>query len=193
MLKNKDDIKAWLDKYKINNYTINDDLTVDVKGSVDLYGKSLSSIPVQFGTVTNSFDCGDNELTTFKGCPKKVGKIFIGVDNNVTSLENGPEEIGHDYYISNNPLVNLQHGPKKIGGDFLCRQVPLKNLHDINSEFEGKLFYCGSIIEDFSQYYTSTSLDISYQEFKAIKQFIELNKKVPHKDNNDIQSSKRKI
>ena len=29
-------IKKWLDKYNIKNYTINDDLTIDVNGSVYL-------------------------------------------------------------------------------------------------------------------------------------------------------------
>jgi hypothetical protein len=43
-LKTKGEIKNWLDCYGIKNYTINDDLTVDVNGSVDLYDKNLSSI-----------------------------------------------------------------------------------------------------------------------------------------------------
>lgn len=190
---NKEDIKAWLDRYNITGYTIHEDLTVDVEGTVDLYGKSLTSIPIQFGYVSESFDCGDNQLTSFKGCPKRIGKDFLGLWNSVKSLENGPEEIGNDYYISNNPLESLLNSPKIVGNDFLCRQVPLKNLHEINTEFKGKLFYCGSIIEDFSQFYTGTTLSISYPEFKAIKQFVELNNKVPQKNDYKTNSVKKKI
>ena len=35
----KEQIKQWLDKMGVENYTINKNLTVDVDGSVDLFNK----------------------------------------------------------------------------------------------------------------------------------------------------------
>jgi hypothetical protein len=51
----KQEVESILKKYKITNYTINDDLSVDVDGDVDLSHKMLSSIPVNFGKVSGGF------------------------------------------------------------------------------------------------------------------------------------------
>ena len=45
----KEEVEEVLELYKIENYTINDDLTVDVDGDVDLYNGHLRSMPVKFG------------------------------------------------------------------------------------------------------------------------------------------------
>lgn len=49
-------------KFKIENYTINDDHTIDVKGDVYLDDKSLNKIPLKFNTVTGDFCCPFNKL-----------------------------------------------------------------------------------------------------------------------------------
>ena len=49
---------------------------VNVDSNVELSGKELTSIPVQFGYVTGWFDCSDNNLTSLKGCPVEVGDWF---------------------------------------------------------------------------------------------------------------------
>ena len=51
-------IEEWLKEYKIKNYTINDDFTIDVDGSIDLFfSKDLSEFPdyIQFGVVKGFF------------------------------------------------------------------------------------------------------------------------------------------
>ena len=72
-LTNKDDIDHWLFDHDVDGYTINDDLTVDVDGNVDLYNKNLTSIPVQFKNVDGDFYCSYNRLTSLVGCPTTVG------------------------------------------------------------------------------------------------------------------------
>ena len=62
--------KAWLNEMEVENFTINDDLTVDVNGNVNLFGKGLTSLPVQFGKVKGYFSCSNNQLTSL-GCPTK--------------------------------------------------------------------------------------------------------------------------
>ena len=73
-------------KYKIIDYTIMDDGSIDVDGYVDLYGNGLTELPLTFNKVTGTFNCGDNKLTTLKGSPKSVGGIFNCDDNKLTSL-----------------------------------------------------------------------------------------------------------
>lgn len=81
MLKTKEEIKAWLDEYWIEHYTINDDLTVDVDGDVDLDSEKLTEIPVQFGRVNGAFLCCSNSLTSLSGIPKIIEDGFVCLDN----------------------------------------------------------------------------------------------------------------
>ena len=85
--KTKEEVQTWLDEMGITKYTINEDLTVDVKGSVILSRNDLTSIPVQFGTVSGYFDLSDNDLTSLQGCPKEVGGIFWCRNNEAVFTE----------------------------------------------------------------------------------------------------------
>ena len=87
MLQSKSEIAAWLDKYNIENYTINDDLTVDVAGNVDLYYNKLATIPIQFGKVTGWFDCSNNKLTSLEGCPSIIRGEFYCDDKFKNDIE----------------------------------------------------------------------------------------------------------
>ena len=101
----KEEIQNWLDKMSIKNYTINADLTVDVKGNVRISRKGLTIIPVQFGTISGSFFCNNNKLTSLQGGPKEVKWHFNCYDNNLTSLEGSPKEVGGDFWCRNNEAV----------------------------------------------------------------------------------------
>ena len=71
-------VEKWLKEHRIKNYTINDDLTIDVKGGVHLYGYKEKQLPeyIQFGRVDRSFNIGASNLTTLVGCPQYVGGDF---------------------------------------------------------------------------------------------------------------------
>ena len=101
-------VKEWLDEMGIENYTINDDLTVDVKGNVRIFHQSLTEIPIQFGVVDGNFYCDYNNLTSLKGCPRYVTKVYNADHNKINTLKYVPEEIGWSFSIENNPL------PKEI-------------------------------------------------------------------------------
>jgi hypothetical protein len=122
MLNNREDIESWLKKYNIKNYTINDDLTVDVNGSVYISNTSLKEIPIQFNIVNGVFDCSHNELTSLKGCPKEVNGSFYCYNNKLTSLESGPTEVRGNFDCDNNELTSL---------DYLSRI----NINSIYSDF----------------------------------------------------------
>ena len=71
-LKTREEIEAWLQKMEIENYTINDDLSVDVNGIVRLSSTQLTSFPVQFRNVDGNFQCSGNQLTSLR-CTSSSG------------------------------------------------------------------------------------------------------------------------
>ena len=93
-------------KYKITNYTINDDGSIDVNGSVNLYNKGLTELPLTFNKVSGDFFCGRNNLTSLKGSPKWVGGYFNCNYNQLTSLEFSPDYVGLNFNCINNKLTD---------------------------------------------------------------------------------------
>lgn len=80
-LTTKEEITDWLNQYDVQNFSINQDLTVDVDDTVDLrHLEGLNNeIPIQFGVVSGSFWCQESNLTTLSGSPREVGGNFICV------------------------------------------------------------------------------------------------------------------
>ena len=74
-------ISLICEKYKITNYTINPDGSIDVVGDVYLCGKNLTELPLTFNKVSGWFDCDGNQLTSLKGCPRWVGGNFYCTNN----------------------------------------------------------------------------------------------------------------
>ena len=110
-----EDIDSICKKYGIKNYTINEDGTVDVDGSVDLSERNLSKLPLKFGRVTGSFYCMHNQLTTLEGCPVEVGGYFNCGSNKLTSLEGCPRVVGGEFYCKDNPLPQeIMDNPKSF-------------------------------------------------------------------------------
>jgi len=99
-------IAKWLNEMQIENYIINDDLTIHVNGHVDLIDLDLVEIPeyIQFSVVERFFTCSRNKLTTLKGCPRYVGGYFGCTHNNLTSLEYCPNFVGGDFICHDNNI-----------------------------------------------------------------------------------------
>jgi len=49
-------IKFRCSKYNIINFTINDDMSIDVDGDVILIAKNISKIPLKFNKVSGNFN-----------------------------------------------------------------------------------------------------------------------------------------
>jgi hypothetical protein len=116
MLKTKEEIIKWLERYKVENYTINEELTVDVNGNIDLNSKNIKSIDVNFNKINGSFYCHHNKLTNLKGCPK---------------------EVSGDFFCSHNKLISLEGCPDKVVGLFWCgknkKLGELQKITDFNT------------------------------------------------------------
>ena len=140
-----DEIEDWVtpicDKYGIQDWSISDEGLVDVDGSVNLEDLELTRLPLRFGTVTESFWCSANQLTTLDGAPQWVGRSFWCNDNQLTSLEGSPKEVGGGFYCNNNQLTTLKGSPKEVSGSFWSNGNRLTTLKGA-PEKVGDSFYC---------------------------------------------------
>ncbi len=159
-------------KYKIVNYTVNGNNSVDVNGDVSLWGKELKSIPLNFNIVNGYFYCGWNHLTSLKGCPVRIGDWFSCYYNELTSLQYSPQFMENSYFsCSNNKIESLQYCTELIRGNFNCNYNKLTSLQ-YHPTVYGK-FYCrDNQINTFENFYYFKE-DI-YFEYNPIYDIYEL-------------------
>ena len=82
----KEEIGLLCKEFNIKNYSINDDLSIDVQGNVSLSGLNLKSLPLRFSRVSGHFYCSNNLLTTLEGGPREVGGGFYCESNPVYEI-----------------------------------------------------------------------------------------------------------
>jgi hypothetical protein len=140
-------------KYKIKNYTINSDNSVDVDDNVKLRDKDLKSIPLNFNIVNGYFNCNHNHLTSLKGCPVRVGSWFSCYGNNLTSLQHSPQYMENgDFYCGSNKIESLQYCTELIRGNFYCIDNKLTSLEHHPTVYDK--FNCQSNqINTFEKFY----------------------------------------
>jgi len=140
MLKTKEEIENWVEQHFIFNYTINDDLTVDVHEDVFL-NENTPNILVQFNTIEGDFSCSNIGLTSLKGSPKVVEGCFTCGSNPLTSLKYGPVEVHKDFSCNYTKIQDLQFSPKFVGRDFSCYSCQLISFWGCPKKINGS-FYC---------------------------------------------------
>ena len=128
-----------LELYDIVEYLINNDGSLNVFESVQLFAGNLFYLPFEFYYVKGNFDCSDNNLTSLKGAPKFVEGGFQCSANNLTSLKGGPIYVNTGYYCNDNNLTNLEGSPSYVGGEKICYNN--NNLKDIRNFFEKGYWY----------------------------------------------------
>jgi hypothetical protein len=144
MLKTKDEIRRWLRSMNIFDYTLHDDLTVDVNESIYLSGRKLKTIPIQFGVVKGDFFCDNNSLKTLKGTPHILeGSLFCNV-NNIKNLSHLPHYIKETFDCAYNPIDITTI--KEIGFQYLAhvclpedKAQYLQNYYSDECDFYGDL------------------------------------------------------
>lgn len=117
----KYDIRKWLEHYKVKNFTINDDLTVDVDGNVDLDQRHIAKIPFKFGKVNGHFACERNVLVSLEFAPMQAHGMYCH-KNKLKSLEFAPSQLEY-FDCSGNHLTSLEYAPKVK--EFYCYNNPL--------------------------------------------------------------------
>ncbi len=159
--------------YKIENYLMNQDGSIDVDGNVDLSSRDLTHLPLRFRrimghfninnnqlitlyggpiAVGGNFNCFNNELIDFKGAPKWIGGDFYSYFNKLTSLKGSPDAVAGNYFISGNAeLSNLAGCTRKIGGDFSFDDTLISTFSDeADIEFLGVFFLNETYNNDLS-------------------------------------------
>jgi len=121
-------IEQWLKDMWVENWVINDDLTIDVDGYVYLECKNLITIPefIQFRRINGEFNIYENELISLKGCPINVTGNFWCNNNKLLSLEHSPLLVGASFGCSHNLINSLEGAPSSVGKNFYCRFNPTK-------------------------------------------------------------------
>ena len=118
-------------KYEISNYTINEDKSIDVDGSVHLVGEGLHKLPLKFRNVRGYFDCSFNNLTTLKGAPETVGDNFNCSNNKLKTLEGSLRRVSGYFDCSwNKNLMSLEGISPTIHGNLYCNGTPFYYFWD---------------------------------------------------------------
>jgi len=106
-------------KYKIKDYTINPDGSIDVNDYVDLDNKKLTKLPIKFNKVNDYFSCSSNELTSLEGSPVEVNGNFLCHNNKLKSFEFTPKIIRGRFNCYNN-IKTFEYFPSYVKGYFSC-------------------------------------------------------------------------
>lgn len=145
----KKDVEYLCDEiFKITDYTINDDLSIDVDGDVGLNGYGLFELPLNFRKVTGYFDCLNNQLTTLKGAPIEVGGHFDANNNYLTNLDHFPKVVEEDVYVANNKLTSLKGLPKEINGNLYSSGNKITSLEGGPNKVFGTFTCAGNNLTD---------------------------------------------
>ena len=134
----KEDIDSICKKFDIENYTINEDSTVDVDGNVDLYDKRLTKLPLKFGKVSGNFSCSFNQLKSLEGAPLSVGGGFNCRFNQLKSLSGAPLSVGGNFSCSYNQLKSLDGISGKISGAIYCTNNQLRDVKGVKDGWLGE-------------------------------------------------------
>jgi hypothetical protein len=145
LFENHQEIHDLCQEYDIDNYSINEDGSIDVDGDVDLSNNGLTKIPLKFRNVLGDFYCHENQLTSLEGAPNIVGGDFNCDDNQLTSLEGAPLSVGGYFSCEYNNLTSLECAPTSIGGDFDCVGNNIASLEGAPQSVGGQ-FNCGDNI-----------------------------------------------
>jgi len=142
----REEVIQVCEKYEIENYTINDDLSIDVDDNVHLGFKMLEYLPLKFNYVSGGFGCYENKLISLEGSPKTVNGDFYCFTNELETLEGCPQTVGGDFSCSDNKLKDLEHFPE-VNGIISMRGNPLDLL--VHTFIKNADIF---MIEDFTDY-----------------------------------------
>lgn len=99
-------IHSICEEFAIKNYKINDDMSIDVDGDVNISNRGLTRLPLQFNYVNGDFDCSSNNLTNLNKINIECYK-FDCSHNNITTLK-GSIIRAAEFYFNNNKIKSFE-------------------------------------------------------------------------------------
>jgi hypothetical protein len=145
ILTNPTEIKTWLESVKIKRYSISPTGVVDVYQNVELASKKLNFLPVKFGVVEDSFNCSDNQLTSFEGFPSYIKGYLMANHNQLTSLVGMPL-VDDDINVAFNQLTSLKGIQSSINGTLSCQGNKLSTLKDGPEKIKSDLLVSKNVL-----------------------------------------------
>lgn len=129
-LSKKEIIYILENKLNITEYTIHENLTVDVHQDVYFfkYSDIKSFIPFKFGIINGYFDISNMNLISLKNSPDEIYGDFLCEDNMLTTLEDGPKIVHGKYFCNSNKLISLFGCPEEAEDSFYCYENQLTTL-----------------------------------------------------------------
>lgn len=127
----------------------NNKYIIDIPTGSLIFNKSLKNLNeltdgyFEWGEIGGYFDCGGTYLTSLKGSPKKVGRVFsCSGCRGLVSLEGGPYEVGECFDCSSCcDLTSLKGAPEKVKS-FNCAGCDnLRSLEGVPEKLSG-FFNC---------------------------------------------------
>ena len=137
--KTKAEVEEFLEKSSIFNYSINDDLSVNVNQNVNIIWENIKLIPIEFRSIEGNVVLSGNKLQSLKGLPKEIYGVLDISNNQLRTLEGCPEIVHGDFDVSDCFLKSLEFGPKKVMGDYIAERNELVDIEGIAKEIEGDL------------------------------------------------------
>lgn len=162
----RDRIAAICNRYKIDEYIINDDLTVDANEVDFSMFHDLEEIPLKFNNVIN-FNISETKIRSLKNSPRYVDEHMDCNESALESLEGGPEKVGilHISFTGVSSLVGL---PKLTGtiknSGYYCNNLP--NLTSLKG--------CPEVVDGFIDL-SRTGLESLEGGPKVVNGWIDLN------------------
>lgn len=146
---------------QIDEYSVNDDCTIDVNGDVNFSCEYLRELPITFRVVKGNFDCSKLNLTTLKGSPKVVFGNFNCSFNKLTTLEHAPERV-HGTFIFDNFVSDISMLNSSFNEVLLLELTDLPNSRLPRSIVHHSCFL--NIILKYQRYYEIWDIDGSLNE-----------------------------
>jgi hypothetical protein len=99
-------------EYNVYEYTLNDDMSLDVDGDVYIFNAGLTKMPFKLNTVGGSLLLYNNSLINMDGLPKTVNSTFNISRNKLDSMVGGPISVGESYHINGNNIRSFKGFPE---------------------------------------------------------------------------------
>ena len=118
----------WLDRYSTEGWKYNPATgKVDVKGAFTCAGQGLKDFKgVEFGVISGSFSCSNNQLTSLVGAPEDVDGSFYCQENKLENLIGAPKNIWGNFVCHHNLLTSLEGAPEMVADNYHFEHNPVR-------------------------------------------------------------------
>ena len=124
----KSKIDEICNQYKIKDYTINPDGSIDANRDVYLNNKGLTKLPLKFNKINGFINFSSNRLTSLEGSPMEINNSFWCNFNRLTSFEYTPKIIRGGLDCRFNNIKTFEHFPSYIKYYFWCDHNPIEEV-----------------------------------------------------------------